>query len=61
MVLADYEDYVRAQMEIDHAYGNRMVWTRKAVLNVARMGGFSMDRLVRQYAGEVWGSQPVPA
>ncbi|HEX3487678.1 MAG TPA: glycogen/starch/alpha-glucan family phosphorylase, partial [Micropepsaceae bacterium] len=60
MVLADYEDYVRAQTEIDHAYGNRMVWTRKAVLNVARMGGFSMDRLVRQYAGEVWGSKPVP-
>ncbi len=60
MVLADYDDYVRAQMEIDDAYRNSALWTRKAILNVARIGHFSMDRLVRQYAGEVWGSAPVP-
>jgi glycogen phosphorylase len=61
MLLADYDDYVRAQGEIDEAYGDSAQWTRKAILNVARMGRFSMDRLVRQYAGEVWGTQPVPS
>ncbi|HXJ01830.1 MAG TPA: glycogen/starch/alpha-glucan phosphorylase [Micropepsaceae bacterium] len=61
MVLADYDDYVRAQMEIDDAYRNSKLWTRKSVLNVARMGSFSMDRLLRQYAGKVWTAAPVPA
>jgi len=59
MVLADYDDYVRAQLAIDEAYRDQARWRRMAILNVARMGAFSMDRLVRQYANSVWGSQPV--
>lgn len=58
MVLADYDDYVRAQGEIDSVYRDPDLWTRKAILNVARIGGFSIDRLVREYAGAVWGSSP---
>ena len=60
MVLADYDDYVRAQKEIDAAYADPLSWARKAVLNVARMGEFSVDRLVGQYAGEIWKTSPVP-
>ena len=60
MALADYADYARAQAEIDQAYGRRDLWLRKAVLNVARVGYFSMDRLVREYAGQVWDANSVP-
>jgi starch phosphorylase len=61
MVLADYADYVRAQAEIDIAYRDRLAWTRKAILNIARIGRFSVDRLVGQYASEVWATAPVPS
>jgi len=34
-------------------------WSRKAALNIARVGGFSSDRTVREYAREIWGIEPV--
>lgn len=58
MVLADYDDYVRAQTEIDEAYSDQTHWNRKAILNVARVGRFSIDRVVDEYAREVWGASP---
>ncbi|SEP62107.1 starch phosphorylase [Ectothiorhodospira magna] len=58
MVLADYEDYVRAHEAVDALYRNQEAWLRKAMLNTARMGYFSIDRTVMQYAREVWGISP---
>ena len=60
MVLADFESYLSAQAEIDAAYQDPRQWVRKAILNTANVGRFSVDRLVREYAGEVWGATPVP-
>ncbi len=45
---------------MDEAWRDKAAWTTKSILNVARMSPFSMDRLVRQYAGQVWSAQPVP-
>ena len=61
MVLADYDAYVRTQASVDAAWRDETAWTTKAILNVARMSPFSMDRLVRQYAERVWDAKPVPA
>jgi len=33
-------------------------WWRMAVLNTARMGWFSADRTILEYAREVWGAEP---
>ena len=60
MLLADYDSYWKCQQEVDAAYANPDAWNRKAILNVANLGPFSIDRLVQQYAGEVWHTTPVP-
>jgi len=39
----------------ESAYVDRTSWNQKALLNVARMGYFSSDRTIREYAREIWG------
>jgi glycogen phosphorylase len=60
MVLADFAAYQAAQRKIDAAYRNQKEWQRMAILNTARMGTFSSDRTIRQYAEEIWKIKPVP-
>ena len=57
-VLADYRAYVAAQEDVDRLFVNREEWTRRSILNVARMGRFSSDRAIREYASEIWGIVP---
>ena len=60
MLLADYDDYMKCQQSVDAAYQDKKQWNRKAILNVAHIGGFSVDRLVQQYADRVWHATTVP-
>jgi starch phosphorylase len=53
MVAADFEAYWNSQREVDALYG-KPGWWRAAILNTARMGWFSSDRAVREYAEKVW-------
>ena len=59
MVLADYESYLACQADVDAAFKDRQEWTRKTILNVANVGRFSVDRLVQQYASDVWNAKPI--
>jgi starch phosphorylase len=59
LVLADYAAYSACQRQVAEAYRDADGWTRKAALNIARMGSFSSDRTIRQYADEIWGIRPV--
>jgi starch phosphorylase len=59
LVLADYEPYVACQAEVDRAFLDREAWARKAIHNTAQMGGFSIDRSVREYAHTIWNVQPI--
>jgi len=43
---------------VDAAWAQPDDWTRRAVLNTARMGMFSSDRTIRGYARDVWGVTP---
>ena len=54
LVASDFDDYDRAQQEVDQAYRDTERWQKMAVLNIARMGYFSSDRAVREYMTEVW-------
>jgi starch phosphorylase len=59
MLLADYEPYVACQERVARAYGNRSDWTRKSILNVARVGRFSSDRSIREYCRAIWNVTPL--
>jgi starch phosphorylase len=53
--LADLPSYLAAQDQAGAAFQDRPRWTRMAILNVARMGRFSSDRAVEEYARDIWG------
>ena len=55
LLTADYPLYMAAQDRVDALYRDPEEWTRKAILNVARMGKFSSDRTVAEYARDIWG------
>jgi len=57
-VCADFTSYWDAQRVVDAAWAQPDDWTRRAVLNTARMGMFSSDRTIRGYARDVWGVTP---
>ena len=54
MVAADFDAYCAAQREVDGIWRDTPRWLAMAVRNTARMGWFSSDRTIRQYAEEVW-------
>ena len=54
MVCADYQAYCDAQAEADRAFRDKKRWAKMAILNTARMGKFSSDRTIREYAEDIW-------
>ena len=54
MVAADFESYWEAQRSIDRLWLTPDEWWRKNILNTARMGWFSSDRTIREYARDIW-------
>ena len=59
MVLADFRAYIQCQEEVDRQFRQPESWTRKSILNSSRMGRFSSDRAIREYAQDIWKVQPL--
>ncbi|HBQ11260.1 MAG TPA: glycogen phosphorylase [Myxococcales bacterium] len=53
--LADFRSYLDAQRAVEETYVDRPNWTRQSILNSARMGRFSSDETIRDYAKDIWG------
>ncbi|MDR0331773.1 MAG: glycogen/starch/alpha-glucan family phosphorylase [Chitinispirillales bacterium] len=53
-VLLDFADYINKQEAVDALFKNKGAWDSKCLLNISRMGWFSTDRLVRDFAASVW-------
>ena len=60
MVLADFASYMECQDRVGAAYQDPEDWTRRSILNTARIGYFSSDRAIREYCERIWRVQPEP-
>ncbi len=58
-LFADYQSYIDAQDKVSELYINTNEWTKKTVLNVARVAKFSSDRSIKEYAEKIWKVVPV--
>ncbi|HEX3864322.1 MAG TPA: glycogen/starch/alpha-glucan phosphorylase [Stellaceae bacterium] len=56
MVAADFAAYRAAQAEVEALWRRPAAWGRAAALNIARVGWFSADRTIAEYASEIWGT-----
>jgi starch phosphorylase len=54
MVAADFDSYRAAQAEIDALWHRPSAWGRAVTMNIARVGWFSADRTIAEYAADVW-------
>ena len=54
MVAADFDAYWDAQRKIEALWETPSEWWRAAIVNTARMGWFSSDRTIREYARDIW-------
>ena len=58
LLLADYRAYVDCHEEVNQAFLDPARWTRMSILNTARMGKFSSDRAIEEYARQIWNLVP---
>ena len=54
MVMADYAAYIQCQEHVSRTYEDQNRWTRMSILNAARIGRFSADRTISEYAQQIW-------
>jgi starch phosphorylase len=58
--LADLTSYLQVSEFAENEFTDAEVWAQKVLLNIARMGKFSSDRAVSEYAEDIWDVQRFP-
>ncbi|KAF2842598.1 glycosyltransferase family 35 protein [Patellaria atrata CBS 101060] len=59
LVSDDFASYCKTHELIDEAYKNQEEWLTKSITSVARMGFFSSDRCIDEYAETIWNIEPL--
>uniref|UniRef100_A0A8H7NPM8 Alpha-1,4 glucan phosphorylase n=1 Tax=Bionectria ochroleuca TaxID=29856 RepID=A0A8H7NPM8_BIOOC len=60
LVSDDFHSYIETHKLVDEAYRNQEEWVVKSITAVARMGFFSSDRCIYEYADGIWNVEPLP-
>jgi len=55
----DFDSYMEALNMVDEAYLDREEWIKKSIRTTAKMGKFSSDRAITDYAQEYWNIESV--
>ncbi|MBO4303509.1 MAG: glycogen/starch/alpha-glucan phosphorylase [Lentisphaeria bacterium] len=59
MTCADFASYAETQKKVSEEYRNSALWNGKCAMNIARMGCFSSDRSIQDYAEKIWKITPL--
>lgn len=59
LVSDDFASYCKTQDLIDETYKNQDEWVSKTITSVARMGFFTSDRCINEYADTIWNIEPL--
>jgi starch phosphorylase len=59
LVSDDFNSYIKTQALIDEAYRNQDEWITKCITSVSRMGFFTSDRCINEYAEGIWNIEPL--
>lgn len=57
LIAHDWPSYLEAQEEVDRAFQNHSRWAKMCILSTLRMGKFSSDRTIKEYADRIWNIQ----
>ena len=59
LVSDDFNSYLETHDLIDETFKDHKEWVQKCITSVARMGFFSSDRCIAEYADSVWNIEPL--
>ncbi len=60
MCAADFDSYAAVQEQVAELYRKPIEWQKKCLQNIAKMGYFSSDRSIQEYAEKIWDIRPCP-
>ncbi len=58
-LLKDFDSYCTKKDEVFKVWNDQEEWTKRSILNVARMDKFSSDRSIQDYCDRIWQVKPV--
>ena len=60
LLLADFDAYADCQELVGKTYQDVPTWTQMSIANTAKVGKFSSDRTIMEYATQIWDVHPLP-
>ncbi|KAF8883879.1 hypothetical protein CPB84DRAFT_1817009 [Gymnopilus junonius] len=59
LITDDFDSYIAALAMVDEAYLDKDEWVKKSIRTTAKMGKFSSDRAINEYAESYWNIEPL--